>query len=725
MKEARQKSQIGKPRASTAGDTPSSATAENSTHACSTDDTLPTIELSPQVDEVVVAAVEALTADPDIYVRGGNLVRVLPDDEAGIPRIDIATPSVITNVHLSRSANWVRFDERKKIEVPCSPPSSIGLTVRDLGLWRGIRKLNGVITTPILRSDGSVLSTPGYDNQTGLYLRPTVDIDPVPDAPSAADIENAKSLLLETIADFPFVPSGVGVWLSLLIGYFGRQLYDGPSPAVAIDANIRGAGKGLAAEAVGLICLGAALPTTTPTEDEEELRKRITAALIGGRGLVLVHNLPVSGEFGNAIWDTLFTSTLWEDRILGASRVVVLRNHVIWVVTGNNVAIRGDTTRRTIDARLETSLEKPEFRDPKQFRHPDLRGWIMGNRAALVRAILVLLRAWIVADRPVGSRVLGSYEAWSATIASCVEWLGVGNPIDTQPEYEQRRGDAGDAGTLRPLLIVWRAIFGKEPKKASEVVALISNEDLRVQEERRRQLRLGGTDEVPETEVVHAHRDLRDAVVAFAPGRGGGLPTAGTLGKRLGSALRRNAGGLLLDGSLDRTGVYSWRVVAVDPASHAAGDAGCAAGDSSDLSPATVTDTKIDGSDECRGCRGSFPDLEKSKVDHFVSSDTATTQRDIMSELEVARHPLHSQQRVGEAIIIESNSAGDRSDRSPAASPASSTPGVEVDAGDRIPSIPSKRQHRCRGFQYTILRNRNDGTRSGRSCWPSLPGLPN
>lgn len=101
MKEARQKSQIGKPRASTAGDTPSSATAENSTHACSTDDTLPTIELSPQVDEVVVAAVEALTADPDIYVRGGNLVRVLPDDEAGIPRIDIATPSVITNVHLS------------------------------------------------------------------------------------------------------------------------------------------------------------------------------------------------------------------------------------------------------------------------------------------------------------------------------------------------------------------------------------------------------------------------------------------------------------------------------------------------------------------------------------------------------------------------------------------------------------------------------------------------
>ena len=203
-----------------------------------------------------------------------------------------------------------------------------------------------------------------------------------------------------------------------------------------------------------------------------------------------------------------------------------------------------------------------------------------------------------------GTRVLGSYEAWSATIASCVEWIGVGNPIDTQPEYEQRRGDTGDAGTLRPLLIAWRTTFGEEPKKASEVVSLIRNEDIRVQEERRRQLRLGGTDEVPETDVVHAHQDLRDAVVALAPGRGGGLPTSVTLGKRLGSALRRNAGGLLLDGSLDRTGVYSWRVVDVDLAGDVAGDAGDAAGDSSDLSPATVINMKIDGSDECRGCRG-------------------------------------------------------------------------------------------------------------------------
>ena len=161
--------------------------------ANSSDDSLPTIQLGPLVDEVVQEAVAALAADLDIYVRGGNLVKILPDEEAGIPRIDVATPSVITNVHLSRSANWVRFDERKKTMVSCPPPSHVGLTVRDLGLWPGIRRLNGVITTPMLRADGTVLSTPGYDNQTGLYLHPTVDIDPVPDVPSATEIENAKS----------------------------------------------------------------------------------------------------------------------------------------------------------------------------------------------------------------------------------------------------------------------------------------------------------------------------------------------------------------------------------------------------------------------------------------------------------------------------------------------------------------------------------------------------
>ena len=93
-----------------------------------------------------------------------------------------------------------------------------------------------------------------------------------------------------------------------------------------------------------------------------------------------------------------------------------------------------------------------------------------------------------------------------------------------------------------------------------------------------------------------------------------------------------------------------------------------------------------------QGMQGMISRPRKSKTVHLVSNDTVTTQRDIMSEPQVANYPLHPLQHVVEAQIVESIGAGDRSDRSPAASPASpasSTPGAEVDAGDQPPASPA------------------------------------
>lgn len=45
--------------------------------------------------------------------------------------------------------------------------------------WSGVPHLEGVACSPILRSDGTVLQTPGYDAETGLYLRwegPPLDV---------------------------------------------------------------------------------------------------------------------------------------------------------------------------------------------------------------------------------------------------------------------------------------------------------------------------------------------------------------------------------------------------------------------------------------------------------------------------------------------------------------------------------------------------------------------
>jgi hypothetical protein len=173
----------------------------------------------------------------------------------------------------------------------------------------------------------------------------------------------------------------------------------------------------------------------------------------------LVDNLPTTGEFGSPVWDALLTATIWGDRKLGVSEDVLVPNRDVWIVTGNNVNVRGDTTRRVIHMRAETPLEHPERRDPSTFRHPDLRGWVMQERGRLIWAVLTVLRAWIVTGRPTGSLTLGSYESWSSTVAACVEWLAMPNPISTQTEYEARHGTSGDAGKLKPLILAWKDAF--------------------------------------------------------------------------------------------------------------------------------------------------------------------------------------------------------------------------------------------------------------------------
>ncbi len=553
-----------------------------------------TIRLSADTHRVVDDAVGALASNPEVYVRGNVLARVLQQNAERGPVADALTVSVLRSVHLSRAARWESWDDRTKAWRPAKVPEDIARAVHELHEWPSLRRLNGIADTPIMRRDGSVLDVAGYDEATGLLYLPKLDFLPVPDRPSQAEIDGAMALLFEVVADFPLVASGRAAWLAMLLSFFGRPMFNGPAPGFAVDANNRGIGKGLLCDVTGRVCAGRSLSVTTPTDEEEELRKRITSTLIKGAGMVLVDNLPKSGEFGNATWDALFTAESWEDRVLGVSENVTVPNNAVWVVTGNNIRIKGDTTRRLIHVRLETEDEHPERRDPASFKHPDLRGWVARNRPRLVQAALTLLRAWVVAGRPRGTVRLGSYESWAATVGACVQWLGLGDVTDTQTEYERRLGDTGDGGVLRPLLAAWQAAFVAEAKTASEVLRVIRDEDARVARERRSSVQPPeiGLDD-PTISVVHRFQDLRDAIIEFSPSKGRGLPDAPVLGKRLGGAVKQVAGGRRLVGQQDRNGIMHWSVVAV------AGASGGTAGAATSNAPAPSVQQFTEEGKEC------------------------------------------------------------------------------------------------------------------------------
>ena len=123
----------------------------------------------------------------------------------------------------------------------------------------------------------------------------------------------------------------------------------------------------------------------TEGRDEDEWRKRITAKLRTGAAYALIDNL--RNRLDSAAVSSAITATTWEDRLLGVSNVIRLPVRCVWLGTGNNVALSNEIARRTVRSRLDAKRDQP-WRG-RNFKHPDLRGWLRENRGELVWAALV------------------------------------------------------------------------------------------------------------------------------------------------------------------------------------------------------------------------------------------------------------------------------------------------------------------------------------------------
>lgn len=380
-------------------------------------------------------AAAALTTDPMIYQSAGQLVRVLHDaDNAGRgiyrpagPRID-PIPYPALRDRLTAVAQFFHVVDGKSS--PAHPPPWCVSGVAERRHWPGMRVLDAIVPFPILRPDGSILATPGYDRASRLFLDWPHAPLPLKHHPTRADAVAAAELLYVVVADFPFKsPVHRAAWLAALLTALARFMFDGPAPLFLVDANVRAAGKGKLLDVLAMIVQGTRMVIATYPREEDELRKRVTACLMCGDRLVVFDNL--TGEFGNGTLDALLTATHWRDRILGHNRMYDGPALATWYATGNNVSIGADTARRICYIRLESNLARPE--DRADFRHPDLLAHVQQNRPALLAAAFTIIRAYVQAGLPdMQLRPWGSYEAWSGIVRNALVWIGEPDPGDTR-----------------------------------------------------------------------------------------------------------------------------------------------------------------------------------------------------------------------------------------------------------------------------------------------------
>jgi hypothetical protein len=91
-----------------------------------------------------------------------------------------------------------------------------------------------------------------------------------------------------------------------LLTPLARFAFAGPAPLFLVDANVRGAGKGLLVDTIATIVTGQRATVAAYTADEDELRKRITSLVLAGDRLILLDNL--EGRFGCAVLDSVTRS---------------------------------------------------------------------------------------------------------------------------------------------------------------------------------------------------------------------------------------------------------------------------------------------------------------------------------------------------------------------------------------------------------------------------------
>jgi len=423
-----------------------------------------------------LGAIRRANAGPAIFVRSGSLCRVTRDED-GQPGID-QLDKVKVRARLAEVATFYTINKRGDY-VSANPPLYLAENILAQGAW-DIPPLVGVARSPILRHDGTICTTPGYDAESRLYYCPDPDlvVPPIPENPSLEEVEAARDQLIDLVEEFPFADSAslanaLGILLSILM----RPVISGHIPLAIVDAPMQGTGKTLMVTALGIVGVGLVSGESVPDrQNDDEWRKKITSVLLKGPPLVLLDNVPDNTTLNAPPLAAMLTTRLWSDRLLGKNDNVQLPVRSVWVATGNNLRVSGDMPRRCYTVRQDANTERPWTRTG--FRHADLERYAHENRGKLLASAFTLIRAWFAAGKPKADvPTFGSFQDWAETVGGVIAYAGVegflGNLEDVRSIQDE------DTLQWKAFFAAWWEHFGDQAVTTDDLAQrILSHENL-------------------------------------------------------------------------------------------------------------------------------------------------------------------------------------------------------------------------------------------------------
>jgi hypothetical protein len=338
-----------------------------------------------------------------------------------------------------------------------------------------LRSLAGITLTPMVRSDGTVLERPGYDQESRYLFLPDrgVAVRPVPAAPTDAEVDQAVALLDRMLAGFPWATKDDRAnYLGLLLTPMLRMITPPTYKLFGIGAHQPGSGKTLLAD-IATTLHGGVLRSEVP-EDEPEWRKQ-TTSILAGTSAPIIHIDNVTGVLKSSTLAGLLTAgQATSDRELGTNRMITTVNDRVWVVTGNNLSLSGDLVRRTILIMIDPNMANPETRE---FEIEDLKGWVREHRNELLWSLLVMIRAWVSQGMPESRRPQSdSFARWENVVAGILAACRVAGDFDK--ESGKRAAAGGDDDDTAAVLAHLKDRFMDREFTANDALDGVESADL-------------------------------------------------------------------------------------------------------------------------------------------------------------------------------------------------------------------------------------------------------
>jgi len=420
-------------------------------------DDLPVISIrAGELSKIVAETESALHgAGVPVFERAGVLVHPHKEEfDAGDGRKAlVATLNKYSqesmHLEIDKSATfvtWKKSRETGEVEpFKDDPPGNITrLVLGNTRHWK-VQRVAGIITTPLLRADGSLVggAQPHYDAASCMYYLPGVMVPEIAENPNRDEAAAALGLLLELLDEFPFGNAvDRAVALSGILTPLIRASID-VAPLHFFRARTAGSGKSYLVEITSTIATGSLCAVMAVPESEEELEKRLGSLIMKGVSIVSLDNADI--DIGGAALCQLTERPRISLRILGKSEMPEYDCRATVFATGNNVGVRGDMVRRTLMCNLDRGVERPELHE---FERNPIR-MVRENRGIYIAAALTIIRAYILAGAPNVFPPLGSYSQWGRMVRGPLVWLGQPDPVASM---EDARRDDPELAAIRQLL---------------------------------------------------------------------------------------------------------------------------------------------------------------------------------------------------------------------------------------------------------------------------------